>query len=335
VGGAAVGKLVVALPIEQAILGPLEERFFARLREYLVAGGLMAAAIALLLGLAFSRSLSTPLQRLAEASRSIAERDFGQRVHASGTAEIVEVAEAFNEMASGLEKAEQLRRDLVADVAHELRTPLSVLQGNLRALLDGVYPLTQAEVAQVYDQTRLLSRLVDDLRDLALADAGQLRVELVPTHLEPLLQSAVEKLSTASDAHGVDLLLRIPEALPQVDADADRVAQIIGNLLVNALGHTPDGGRITVAASAGENNVQVTVSDSGQGIPAEHLDRVFDRFWRSDPSRTRDRRLSSGTGLGLSIVQALVRAQNGRIWVESKPGLGTSFHFTLPRHAGP
>jgi signal transduction histidine kinase len=239
---------------------------------------------------------------------------------------MIEVAQAFNEMTVALGESERQRQNMVADVAHELRTPLTVVQGNLRAILDDVYDLDKAEISRLYDETRLLSRLVDDLRELALADAGQLRLNARPTDLVRVIRSTVENLAPAAEAEGLTLSARIPEGLPAVQADPDRVAQVLRNLLVNALRHTPSGGSVTVTAVPSDSAVEIAVADTGEGIAAEDLPRVFERFWRADPARAR----TGSTGLGLSVAQSLVEAQGGRIWAESTPGRGSTFRFTLP-----
>jgi two-component system, OmpR family, sensor kinase len=328
--GEVVGQLVVSLPIRSGVLGPLEEIFVARLRRWLVAGGLLAGGLGLMLGLALSRSLTAPLQRMATAARAIAQRDFSRRVEVEGSEELSDVARAFNEMAVALESSEKQRQDMVADVAHELRSPLSVLQGNLRAILDDVYPLDKAEVSRLYDETRLLSRLVDDLRELALADAGQLRLSLQPTDLAGSARSAAESFAPAAEAQEVELWVEMEDGLPAVRADADRLAQILRNLLANALRHTPPGGSVRIHGSRTDGFVEVAVSDTGVGITAQDQARVFDRFWRADRARTRDERWPRGTGLGLSIAQSLVEAHGGQIWVESEPGVGSTLRFTLP-----
>lgn len=320
-----VGQLVISRPVQSAILGPLERAFVARLRRLLVFGGLLAGALGLLLGLAFSRNLTAPLQRLATAARAVARRDFSQRVRVEGSDEMAEVARSFNEMTATLEKSEQQRRNLVADVAHELRTPLSVVQGNLRAILDEVYPLDKAEISRLYDETRLLNRLVDDLRELALADAGQLHLHMRPVEVAQVIQPTVESLTLAAEAQEVSLINRTPTDLPTVQADPDRVAQVLRNLLVNSLSHTPPGGSITVSAAPAEDAVEVAVADTGEGIAQEDLLHVFERFWRADPARAR----TGGSGLGLSVAQSLVEAQGGRIWAESTMGQGSTFRFTL------
>jgi two-component system OmpR family sensor kinase len=333
VNGVRVGRLVVALPVESAILGPLERRFINRISQLLLAGAVLAGALGVLLGLAMSRSLSAPLQRLASAARAVGQHDFSHRVQVGGSTEVAEVSLAFNEMSAALEQADELRKNLMADVAHELRTPLSVLQGNLQAILDDVYPLEKAEISRLYDQTRLLSRLVEDLRELALADAGKLHMNLQTTNLRQVLQSTSDHLAPSAEQAGVHLTVQAAD-LPVVVADPDRVAQVLNNLLANALRHTPAGGSIGVTALATKEGVEVTVADTGEGIAPESLPHIFDRFWRADHARTHDQARAGGSGLGLSIAQSLVRAQGGRIWVESTLGKGSIFHFTLPVSRG-
>jgi two-component system OmpR family sensor kinase/two-component system sensor histidine kinase BaeS len=333
--GQVLGYLVLSLPGGDDRLGELEQRFLDRMRNILVIGAALAVGVALITGVLLSRSLTAPLQRLATAARAVAAGDLAHRVRAEGSDEMIEVAQAFNDMTAALGESERQRRNMVADVAHELRSPLTVLQGNLRAMLDGVYELDVAEISSLYDETRLLSRLVDDLRDLALADAGQLRLTLRPVDLLSLIQNATDTLASAAEGQGVTLGCRLAEGLPPIQADADRVAQVLRNLLINALRHTPSGGSVTVAASANGGSVEVAVSDTGEGIAPENLGRVFERFWRSDPARTRTDGLGrmGGTGLGLSVAQSLVEAHGGRIWVESTPGRGSTFRFTLPAAA--
>jgi two-component system OmpR family sensor kinase len=330
VGDQVVGLLVIARPVQSAILGPLEQVFVARLRWLLVGGALVAVGLGLLLGLAISRTLTAPLQRLAGAARAVANRDFSRRVAVEGSAEIAEVARAFNEMTATLEQSEQTRQNMVADVAHELRSPISVIQGNLRAILDDVYPLDKAEISRLYDETRLLSRLVDDLRELALADAGQLRLNVRPIDAAQVIEATLDNLSLAAEAQEIALTAQLPAQLPTVQADADRLAQVLRNLLVNALQHTPLGGSVTVSAAPAGNSVEIAVADTGEGIAPDDLSHVFDRFWRADRSRARGDRWTGNTGLGLSIAQSLVEAQGGHIWAESTPGKGSIFRFTIP-----
>jgi two-component system OmpR family sensor kinase/two-component system sensor histidine kinase BaeS len=334
-GGQVAGFLVVTVPRRSTLLGPLEEILVNRLRRWLAVAGLAAGGLALLLGLALSRSLTAPLQRLAAAARGIARGDFSQRVQPEGSAELVEVGLAFNDMAAALYESEQQRKNMVADVAHELRTPLAVLQGNLQALLDDLYPLDKAEVSRLYDETRLLSRLVDDLRDLALADAGQLGLSLRAVDAAALVADVGDSLGLAAEAQGVALKLELEEDLPPVMADPDRLAQVLRNLVTNALRHTPPGGTVTLSAGRDEGDLVLVVADTGEGIAPEELGHVFDRFWRADRSRSRDgeaggARERGGSGLGLAIAQSLVEAHGGRIRVESDRDAGSRFTVAIP-----
>ncbi len=308
-------------------LRPTEQAFIAGTRQNLLIAALLAGTAGIGLGLAVSRSLTRPLGRLATAARAIAAHDLTQRVEPSGTAEVVEVGHAFNEMAASLEKAEELRRNLVTDVAHELRTPLSVLQGNLSGLLDGVFPLEMSEVARLYDETRLLNRLVEDLRELTQAEAGQLHLEVRSVDVASVVRSTVEAFSAAAAEHQVNLTAEAPADLPPARADSQRIAQVLRNLLTNALRHTPAGGEIRVAASSTPGWVEVSVSDTGEGLSPEEIPHVFERFWRGDKSRARE---TGGSGLGLAIARRLIELQGGRIGVESQPGQGSRFWFRLP-----
>jgi two-component system OmpR family sensor kinase/two-component system sensor histidine kinase BaeS len=321
------GYLLISPP-ELSLLGPLERAFVTRLRNLLLVGAALAVALSLLAAALLSRTLTAPLQRLAVAARAVAGGDLSQRVTVQGgSAEFTEVAQEFNEMTSSLQTATKLRQNLMADVAHELRTPLSVLQGNLRALLDDVYPLEKAEIARLYDETRLLGRLVEDLRELALAEAGQLGLNRREADLSALLKTTMDNFAPVADTKAIQLDLQIAEGLPAWNCDPDRIAQVLRNLLSNALRHTAEGGRITLAAGQVGGALRMTVADNGEGIAPEDLAHVFDRFWRADRSRSRE---SGGSGLGLAIARGLIQAHGGRIWVESALGQGSRFTFELP-----
>ncbi|MFN8440352.1 MAG: ATP-binding protein [Caldilineaceae bacterium] len=329
VDGKTVGYLLLPSGMNM-MLGRAEQNFLNQLRRWLIFATLGVGMLGILLGLAVSRTLASPLAALATAARGLAKRDWSQRValeQGSSIIEIAEVAHAFNEMAESLEKSEVQRRNLMADVAHELRTPITVLQGNLRAMLDGVYPLELNEIATLYDETRLLSRLVDDLRELALAEAGQISLTLQTVDVNSLLKAAANKFSPVAEAQQIRFAAHPSSALPTVAADPDRLMQVIHNLVTNALRHTPAGGRIELAAEANAERVLVTVSDTGEGIPSEELPHIFDRFYRTDKSRTRR---SGGSGLGLTIAKTLVESMGGQIGAESTPGQGSRFWFTLP-----
>jgi len=329
VDGAVVGYVLAGLPVAD-LIGPLERRFLNDLQRSAAAIALGSAVLGVGAGLLISRSLSRPLTLLGQAARAFAARDWSQRVSLKETAHVAEVhdvARAFNQMADSLEQAEVQRRNLMADVAHELRTPLTVIQGSLRAMLDGVHPLSVKEVAMLYDQARLLGRLVEDVRQLALAEAHQLPLTLRAVDLAGLVRTAYERFSVAADLQGVTLALDLPTEPLRAMADPDRVIQVLTNLLSNALRHTPAGGQVTLSGQVRDGAIWLAVRDTGEGIAPEDLPRVFDRFYRSDQSRARS---SGGSGLGLAIAKSLIENMGGRIGVESRPSHGSTFWFTLP-----
>jgi signal transduction histidine kinase len=339
VAGRSVGTLLV--PAAGSSYESLEGEFLREVNRSLVWAGMGAGALALILGLLLARQLTAPLRALTQAARQMAHGDLNQRVHARGEDEIGELGQAFNQMAQSLSRQETLRRNLMADIAHELRTPLSILRGDLEALLDGVYAPTPEALASLQEETLLLARLVDDLRALAQAEAGQLRLECEPTDLADLLRGVVEGFDLQAESQGQILTLDLPSGrsghgLALVDADPLRVRQVVANLLSNALRHASGGGRVTVSAVQRPGEVQVSVADDGPGINPEDLPHVFDRFWRGvRPGAAAHPRVGNGSGLGLAIARELVRAHKGRIWVESEPGQGSTFHFTLPlQHPG-
>jgi signal transduction histidine kinase len=321
-----VGYLIFT-PGPIATLQPGEQIFIDQVRQNLLLAALIASLIGAVLGLLFSRTLTRPLNRLELAARAIAAKDLTQRVEPGGTIEVANVAHAFNDMAASLQKSEELRRNLVSDVAHELRTPLSVMQGSLTAQLDGVFPLDLAETAKLYDETRLLSRLVDDLRELAQVEAGQLQLNVGAIDVWRVIEATVSAFAGAASEKPVNLRIDMPADLPLITADAERVAQVLRVLLSNALRHTPANGMITSTASVLADLVEVSVRDTGEGIASSELPFVFDRFWRGDKSRTRE---TGGTGLGLAIAKQLIEAQGGSIGVESQSGVGSRFWFKLP-----
>ena len=327
-----VGYLLVTSPSAEN-QGRAEEAFFDLIAQSLLWAGIVAAVLALIVGMAMARHLSAPLAHLATAARALSRGDLSQRVPVGGSEEISEVMAAFNEMAQELERSEALRQQMVADIAHELRTPLSVIQGNLQALLDGVYPLTKEEIAHVYDETLTLARLVNDLRALTQAEAGQLSLNLGDIDTHALVQQAVTIFQESAREKQIQLSAEIAPDAASIWADADRVRQVLYNLLANALKHTPKGGSIRITATSatlpdGRPGVKVTVEDTGPGLTPEEQRHVFDRFWRADASRSRDK---GGSGLGLTIARHLIEAQGGQIGVESEPGQGARFWFVLPR----
>lgn len=317
-------------------LGPVQPQepaepssFVAFLGRTLLSVTLITGISGIIFGIVMSRSLTAPLNNLAAAAQAIGARNLSQRVEEKGSDELKAVARSFNEMAATLEQAEQLRRNLLADVAHELRTPLSILQGNLRAILDEVYPLNQAEMARLYEHTRFLSRLVNDLHELAQAEARQLPLHRQETNLAQLVKTTAESFRPGADEKGVTLDIVLPDDSPSLQVDPARLTQVLQNLLANALRHTPAGGKITLRLEAHPESLHLVVADTGEGIPAEYLPHIFDRFYRTDPARSRDR---GGAGLGLAIARAIIEAHDGRITATSSgiPGEGSIFTIQLP-----
>ena len=301
------------------------DNFLTSVNRSLLIASIVAGCVVLLLTLLLSNTLLKPIQALTIAASRMEQGDLGQRVHIKTHDEIGELAHAFNTMAESLQSSEQLRRNLVSDVAHELRTPLTNIRGYLEALQDGVVEPNPTVIASLYEEAELLSRLVKDLQDLTLAEAGQLHIQRVPIVLEDIIINAVNGLQS-TDTHPT-LSIDVPSDLPLVEADPQRVGQILRNLLSNAIKHTPVEGNVCVRARRHENEVEVVVEDTGVGIAREHLPNLFKRFYRADPSRAR---ATGGTGLGLAIVEQLVHAHGGRVTVESEVGKGTRFTFTLP-----
>lgn len=327
VDNTTVGYLEARLMMADAGAGATQD-IFEQLSSYVLLVALGAAILGAVFSVAASRTLTAPLTQLAGAARAIGAGKLDQRVASHGSDEIAEVAVAFNEMATQLQEAETLRRNLVADVAHELRTPLSVIQGNLRAILDDVYPLNKEEVTRLYTQTRLLSRLVNDLHELAQAEAGQLSLNIALTDLRPLLQEMLDIFAPMAEDVDVTLQAQLTPTLPAVLVDSVRLRQVFHNLLANALRHTHAGGQVTIRSQMDAKTIRIAIHDTGDGIAPEHLPYVFDRFYRADRARARD---TGGAGLGLAIVRAIVQAHGGQITAESTgEGHGSTFTVILP-----
>jgi signal transduction histidine kinase len=304
-----------------------ETTFLASVNHSLWLAVLIAGLTALLLALVFSSTILKPILTLKAAAGRMEQGDLSQRVSIKARGEIGALAHAFNTMADSLSRSEQSRRNLVSDVAHELRSPLMNIRGYLELLQDQVLEPTPETLASLYEETSLLSRLVADLQDLSLAEAGQLRLTCQPVSLEEVTHQAAQIVQPHLARKNLVLHVHIPPDLPCVEADQERVAQILRNLLSNSIMHTPSEGEISITASASESLVKISVQDTGVGIEPEHLPYLFERFYRVDSSRTR---ATGGTGLGLAIVKQMVEAHGGRIVVDSQPGKGTCFAFTLP-----
>ena len=285
-------------------------------------------AFALVLSYVLSRSISSPVTELTKATQAVATGDLDVRVSTEHAGEFGQLAEAFNTMATELQHADELRRNLTADVAHELRTPLSVIRGKLEGVIDGVYPANEAHLTPILEETAVLTHLVEDLRLLAQAEAGQLRLDHRPTDVGDLLRDAYVNFTPQAEDQRVTLGLDLPERLPRVHADWRRISQVLGNLISNALQHTPPGGHVRLSAEARDDHVAISVSDTGVGIPSEEMPYIFERFWRGDEARVRTEYV--GSGLGLAIVKQIVELHGGQVSVASKLGQGATFIFTLP-----
>ncbi len=306
---------------------PSAQEFLNQVNRSLLLAGTIAVLVALVLGFVLFRQITAPLNALTIASEKISAGDMNARVTVRGEDEIAQVGHAFNAMVENLARSETARRNMLADVAHELRNPLGVIQSHLEAMLDGVFPLSAEQIASLHDETLLLTRLVDDLRELALADAGQLSFHYEATDPSALVARTTDAFQAQAAESRIALACDIAADIPRLNIDAQRIEQVLRNLISNALRYTPVGGSVSVKLNRDGNAVRIAVSDTGPGIPPEALAHVFERFWRGDKSRARVR---GGAGLGLAIARQWVQAHGGQIGVESTSGHGATFWFTLP-----
>ncbi|MFH1736940.1 MAG: ATP-binding protein [Actinomycetota bacterium] len=309
------------------MMGAPEQRFLAVVNRSLWVAALVVILVAAITSAIFARRLTSPVQHMTRAAKEIAAGRLDQRIPVETRDEIGELADSFNQMAASLEKNQQLNQQLFAGIAHELKTPLTIIQGNLEAILDGVQEPTPEKIAALHTETVLLNRLVNDLRDLTLAEAGQLKIAVEKVKLKSLVIKVTEMLQPILNERRIKLSVKMPTSLKTVQADPDRVTQILYNLLTNAVRHTPDKGEIKLSAVADNSVTRVSVSDNGDGIPPEDLPHIFDHFYRVDDSRAR---ATGGIGMGLAIAKLLVEAHGGTITAASEPGRGSTFSFTLP-----
>jgi two-component system sensor histidine kinase BaeS len=322
VQGERVGTAVVRFT-GSGLGGADEALQIALLRAIAGASGL-AALLALLTGLAVARRITRPVTRLIRVTRAMGGGDRAARVGAvAAPGELRELATAFDQMADGLDREEQLRRDLVADIAHELRTPIAVLQAGHEALLDGVAEPTPEQLASLRDEVLRLARMVGDLQTLAAADAAAMQLTLRPGDLASIAATAADSLAGQFEAAGITLHRKLTPV--PVLADAHWLHQVVTNLLTNALKFTPAGGLVTIEAGPADGQARLRVSDTGTGIPAEELPRIFNRFWRGRQAST-----VSGSGIGLAIAAELAQAHGGQLTAASQPGQGTELTLTLP-----
>jgi signal transduction histidine kinase len=324
------GETVGILYVDEGIFPSPEASMLQRMGRSLVLGAFVAGLVALLVGGFLIVNLLRPVRDLTTAAQALSEGDLSRRVRVRGADELSDLSLAFNQMAANLERAESLRKEMTADIAHELRTPLAVIQARLEAIIDGVNPSTSENLEAVLEQSHMLNRLVEDLGTLALADAGQLTLEPTDVDLIGLLRRVAGNHQDRAQARGIDLRIE-PGDTAELVASLDplRLEQVMSNLLSNALRHASEGGEVVLRVqSAGDGDaVRIEVIDDGEGIPEDALDKVFTRFYRADKGRSRQ---IGGTGLGLAIARRLVEAHGGTIRATNRPEGGAIFSLELP-----
>lgn len=318
--------------------GQLEQDLYSSFRagvtEALGLAALSATLVAVAASLLISRQVVAPVRRMLYASQRIAEGFYEERVPVTGDLEQVDpdelgqLALSFNRMAAKLGQIEGMRRQLIGDVTHELRTPLTTIKGSMEGLMDGVLPANEQTYQQIYQEADRLQRLVNDLQELSQVEAKAYDLQLRPASVAHLIETAVARLKWQYEEKSVVIAVEEPRELPVVQVDEDRIVQVLINLLGNALQYTPSGGNVSIAALPKDNEIQISIRDTGIGIAPEHLPHLFTRFYRADKSRSRS---GGGSGIGLTLSKHLIEAHSGRIWATS-PGLGkgSTFTFTLP-----
>jgi len=304
-----------------------EEDFLDQVNDSLWKVGLVAAAVALVIGLILTQQITRPVRALISGARHLTKGELSYRVDVKSHDEIGELADSINIMASSLEKGEQSRRQLTADIAHELRTPLTVIEGTVDGIIDGVFQPDTEHLRSIKEQALLLTHLISDLRDLSFAESGQLKLDLSPTDMAELVRRMVSNYEINALEKNIRIKLEEATQIPEIRIDPVHMEQVISNLLTNAIRHTQSGGSITVTIKNDEGGLAISVADTGEGITPEDLPYVFERFYRSGSSRSRK---EGGTGLGLAIAKQMVEAHGGKVWVESKMSTGSIFSILLP-----
>lgn len=307
---------------------PRELEFIERTNLYLVYGALIGAVIALFLGIFLSRTITRPIRELTRATHAVSEGDLDQKVQIRSKDELGELGKAFNKMSAELSRSINTRKQMTADIAHELRTPLSLILGHAEAVHDGVLPPTEENFEIIREEAERLDHLVNDLRTLSLADAGELSINLQSIEPGQLLQEVASLYQVQAQKKNIKLDLEIASPLPRLEVDPGRMTQVLTNILDNATRHTPEGGHITLSASQVNDMVELSIQDSGPGLSPEDIERIFERFYRADPSRQRE---DGGSGLGLAIAKSIVQTHNGQLSAESEAGQGLKIKISLPQ----
>ncbi|MEA4906497.1 MAG: ATP-binding protein [Anaerolineaceae bacterium] len=324
VDGEVVGTILS--PPARFDLTPEERSYLMRTSQAILLAALGSILVALVVGLVLARRLTHPLRALTQAVQRMSGGALEQEVQVSSKDEIGQLAQAFNRMSQQVSQANRLRRQMTADIAHELRTPLTVIAGYIEAFKDGVLEVTPARMEMIYDDIEHLQRLVDDLRTLSQTDAGELPLYKQPLPPKAMLEQAAARYQHQAQQHHINLRVTVPDDLPRIYVDEGRMVQVLGNLITNALRHTPSGGEIVLSGERQADQLVLSVSDTGEGIAPEDLTFIFDRFYRADKNRHDE----GSSGLGLAIVRSLVEAHGGRVEAESSPGQGTSIRICLP-----
>ena len=326
VNGTAVGVLIMGhVPFER---NPREEEFIQRTNLMLIYSAIGGSLVALLLGIFLSRTLTRPIRELTEATHAVASGELGRQVTVRSKDEMGELASSFNKMSTDLARSSNARKQMTADIAHELRTPLSLILGHAEAVHDGVLPPTKENFEIIRDEAERLEHLVEDLRTLSLADAGKLSIHRQEVSPQKLLNDIQATYFHIASQKNVKISLDVASEIPMLNIDPGRMTQVLTNIFDNALRHTPEGGQIHLSAQKVDGGVQLSIQDSGPGIKGEEdANRIFERFYRTDSARHRD---DGGSGLGLAIAKSIVEIHRGQIWAESKPGQGLKITIRFP-----
>jgi len=313
-----------------------EQNFLDRVNMWLAIVAIITAVVALALGGILMWQITRPVKSLVTGAKQVADGNLAYRVDIKSKDELGDLGRSFNTMAANLEEAEIDRRRMIADITHELRTPVTIIDGTVDGIQDGVFPADKEHLDAIKEQTALLTRLTADLRDLSLADSGQLKLQLAATDMVDLVRRKISTFAVPAREKGIDLVSELPEEALKIEVDPGRIEQVLGNLMTNAIRHTSASGKITVSARLIDRdavhgieapNLVLSVADTGEGISREHLPHVFDRFYRVEESRSRG---EGGAGLGLAIVKQMSEAHGGQVWAESELGKGSTFHVALP-----
>ena len=323
--GKTVGVLLLPMAPERS---PLDYEFLRRLNGSIFLSAIATLALALFLGILLSRSISRPIQELTKATHHMADGKLGQQVPVRSRDELGELAQSFNKMSADLARSFNLRKQMTADIAHELRTPISLILGHAEGVKDGVLKPTRENFEIIREEAERLEHLVSDLRTLSLADAGELSVDFQPVEVNTLMSDVHTHYLTLFNQKRITLNLETGPVILKANLDPNRFAQVLNNILDNALRYTPENGQVQLAVRSVNNNIQISIQDSGDGVTPEEASHLFDRFYRVDESRARD---DGGSGLGLAIAKSIVEMHKGRIWAESEKGKGLRVVIELPR----